>query len=203
MLGIVTEVTVKLLPQAGVRARCSWRFDDVEARAMRWRRSSRAGIIPAGLEMMDQPAIAGGRGFRARRLRLDADAVLLVEPDGTPTRSTTIAERSTAIAARERRDASCGSHERGASACVLGRPQERVPRGRAASAPTTTAWMARSRARSCREVLGAIAADGGRSTACAVANVFHAGDGNLHPLILFDANVPGELERAEGSAPRS
>ncbi len=85
---------------------------------------------------------------------------------------------------------------RGGAAAVLGRAQGGVSRRSAASRPTTTAWTAPSRARKLPQVLAGMR-ELSEKYGLRVANVFHAGDGNLHPLILYDANKPGELERAE------
>ena len=79
---------------------------------------------------------------------------------------------------------------------VLGRAQSRVSRRSAASRPITTAWTARSRA-SASPKCCARSPSSRRKYGLRCANVFHAGDGNLHPLILYDANKPGELERTE------
>ena len=94
------------------------------------------------------------------------------------------------------------SQGRGAAAAVLVGPQGGVSRRSAASRPTTTASTARFRARALPRVLRADRRAGRRSTACACANVFHAGDGNLHPLILFDANKPGDTERTDAFGDR-
>ena len=127
---------------------------------------------------------------------LDVEALLIVELDGPRPKSSTCSSASQTIAQRLPRDCDARSRHRKRSGCCSGRAARPRSRPSAASRPTTTAWTAPSRARSCRAC----------SRACArcrtryglrVANVFHAGDGNLHPLILYDANKPGELERAE------
>ena len=145
---------------------------------------------------MDRPAIHAVEEFVHAGYPLDVEALLIVELDGPAAEVDHLLERVEAIA-RE-----CGSTDLprldlgGRAAAVLGRPQGRVPGGRAHlaglllhgrhhPARASCRWCSSARA-SCRSNYG-----------LRVANVFHAGDGNLHPLILYDANKPGELERTE------
>ena len=164
-------------------------------RARRSARSSRAGIIPAGLEMMDQAATRAVEQFVHADYPLDAAAVLLVESDGTPRGSRGgdggDPARADASPARPR---SASRRTRRSACCSGPGARRRFPRS-AASRPTTTASTARSRARRCRTCCAQIAALVAANSGCRCANVFHAGDGNLHPLILFDANKPGEVEQ--------
>ena len=98
--------------------------------------------------------------------------------------------------ARLRRDRRAASRPRRRSGCCSGPGARRRSRRSGASRPTTTAWTAPSRAPSCRWCCARMR-ELSEQYGLRVANVFHAGDGNLHPLILYDANKPGELERAE------
>ena len=146
--------------------------------------------------MMDRPAIHAAEAFVDAGYPLDAEALLIVELDGAAGRGRPSDREGRGDRPRPSRRLAPGQPRRGRAARLLGRAQGRVPGGRAASRPIITAWTARSRAAGwprccagsarCREKHG-----------LRVANVFHAGDGNLHPLILYDANEPGEIERAE------
>ena len=165
-------------------------------RARASRRSSRPGIMPAGMEMMDGPAIHAAEAFVDVGYPLDVEALLIVELDGPAVEVDLPVGRVARIARANGAKYERASSRASASGSRSGPAARRRSRPSAASAPTTTAWTARFRAASCR-------ACSARSPRCRsafglrVANVFHAGDGNLHPLILYDANVPGELDRAE------
>src|SRR6266567_4022632 len=154
-----------------------------------------AGIIPGGMEMMDGPAIRATEEFVHAGYPLDVEALLIVELDGPQAEVDHLLERVSAIAQ------GCGA----ANLRVSNSEQERLTfwAGRKAAFPAVgrispdyycmdgTIPRARlpqvlKRMRELSETYG-----------LAVANVFHAGDGNLHPLILYDANKPGELERTE------
>ena len=144
--------------------------------------------------MMDQAATRAVEQFVHANYPLDAAAILLVEV-GRHTRGGGRGDGGhPPRAGSKRRHRDPRVEGRGAAAALLVRPQGGVSRGRDASRPTTTASTARSRARRCRACC-ARSPRGRRSTGLPCANVFHAGDGNLHPLILFDANKPGETER--------
>ena len=154
-----------------------------------------AGIIPGGMEMMDRPAIHAVEEFVHAGYPLDVEALLIVELDGPAAEvdhligsrrkdRARLRALSTARLARPRR-----------SGCCSGRGARRRFRRWGAFHPTTTAWTAPFRARKLPLVLHAHEGDVGANTGLRVANVFHAGDGNLHPLILYDANKPGELEQ--------
>ena len=165
---------------------------------MRQPTSSRAGIIPGGMEMMDRPAIHAVEEFVHAGYPLDVEALLIVELDGPQAEVDHLIER-----VDDDRHAQCGavtcrvSTIGGGAAAVLGRPQGGVSGGRAHLARLSTAWTAPSRARELPAGAQAHARAVATHYGLRVANVFHAGDGNLHPLILYDANKPGELERAE------
>ncbi|MBT0963203.1 FAD-linked oxidase C-terminal domain-containing protein [Denitromonas iodatirespirans] len=195
MLAVVTEITVKLTPKP-LFAQCVLAaFDDVIKAGDAVAAVIAAGIIPAGLEMMDQPATEAVEAFVHAGYPLDAAAILLCESDGTP-------EEVEEEIARVR--AVLETH--GATEIRVSRDEAERLRfwaGRKAAFPAAGRISAdyycmdgtipRKRL---GEMLTAI--QGMESTyGLRCINVFHAGDGNLHPLVLFDANVPGELERAE------
>jgi len=154
-----------------------------------------AGIIPGGMEMMDRPAIHAAEAFVKVGYPLDAEALLIVELDGPRAEVDYLISRIELIARDHRATEIRPSHDeaerlafwsgRKAAFPAVGRISPdyycmdgTIPRARLAEVLT------RIRALSERHGL-------------AVANVFHAGDGNLHPLVLYDANKPGETERAE------
>ncbi|THF60486.1 FAD-linked oxidase C-terminal domain-containing protein [Pseudothauera rhizosphaerae] len=195
MLAVVTEVTVKLTPKP-VLAQCVLAaFDDVIKAGDAVAAIIAAGIIPAGLEMMDQPATAAVEEFVHAGYPLGAKAILLCESDGTPEE---VAEEIARV--RAVLEASGATEIR-----VSGSEAERLKfwAGRKAAFPAAgrispdyfcmDGTIPRKRL---GEMLEAIQAMEGKYGLRCI-NVFHAGDGNLHPLILFDANRPGETERAE------
>ena len=195
MLAVVTEVTVKLTPKPQLAQCVLAAFDDVIKAGEAVAEIIAAGIIPAGLEMMDQPATAAVEQFVHAGYPLDAKAILLCESDGTPEEVAEEIERVRAVL-----EAS------GATEIRVSRDEaERMKfwAGRKAAFPAAgrispdyycmDGTIPRKRL---GEMLTAIQEmEGKHGLRC--INVFHAGDGNLHPLILFDANQEGELERAE------
>ena len=198
LLGIATAITVKLLPKPQL-ARCAMAaFDDIVKAGAAVGGIIAAGIIPAGLEMMDKPATHAVEAFVRAGYNLDAQAILLVESDGTPEEvadeialieevlrdagaveirvSTSEAERLKFWAGRKAAFPAVGRISPDYY-CIDGTiPRRALPRVLASIEAMTQEFDLRC------------------------ANVFHAGDGNLHPLILFDANVPGELARTEAFA---
>jgi len=194
LLAMITEVTVKLTPKPELAQVVIASFDDVRKAGDAVASIIAAGIIPAGLEMMDKKAIHAVEPYVNAGYDMDAEAILLCESDGTPEevaeeigRMTAVLERSGAAGIRvsqneaERLKFWAG---RKAAFPAVGRltpdylcMDGTIPRKRLA------------------EMLEAIAALSGKY-ALRCANVFHAGDGNLHPLIMYDANQPGELDRA-------
>lgn len=194
MLGIVVEATVKLLPVPERVQVILAAFDDIEAAGGAVGEIIAAGIVPAGLEMMDRLAIQAAEDFvHAGYPRVEA--VLLCEVDGTESEVDAAARRVRKILT------GCGAHD----VRTATEPEERALlwKGRKAAFPavgrlapdyycmdgTIPRKHLPAVLRRIREL-----SDEYRLP---VANVFHAGDGNLHPLILYDANRPGELERAE------
>ncbi|MCB1774201.1 MAG: FAD-binding protein [Gammaproteobacteria bacterium] len=195
MLGVVVEVTVKLLPIPQRAQVAMAAFDDVETAGQAVADLIAAGILPAGLEMMDNPSLRAAEDFVHAGYPTDAAAILLCEVDGGNEEVSEdiakVRQRLLDSGADEVRTASDDSERarfwagRKAAFPAVGRispdyycmdgtiPRKHLPR-----------------------VLREIARYSDES-GLRVANVFHAGDGNLHPLILYDANNPGELELAE------
>ncbi len=195
LLGVITEVTVKLLPKPQIAKVLLAAFDSVEAAGRAVADIIAAGIIPGGLEMMDNLAIRAAEDFIHAATGGPPRPSCCASWTAWKPMSTTIASGCARCWNRPA-PARCAWPGTRPSACVSG-PGARTPSRRWGACPrTTTAWTAPFPAASCRGWLRGIArlAD---EHQLRVANVFHAGDGNMHPLILFDANQPGELERAE------
>jgi glycolate oxidase len=195
LLGVVVEVTVKLLPKPETAKVLLASFDRVENAARAVGDIIGAGIIPAGLEMMDNLAIRAAEDFVHVGYPIDAAAMLLCELDGVEADVT-----AQCAHVREVLDAA------GATDIRLARDDEERRRfwaGRKNAFPAVGrvspdyyCMDGTIPKRALAQVLEEIAALS-RQFGLQVANVFHAGDGNMHPLILFDANRPGETERAE------
>lgn len=195
LLGVVTEVTVRILKKPEAARALLIGFPTSEAAGQCVADIIGAGIIPGGMEMMDRPAIHAAEDFVRAGYPLDVEALLIVELDGPGPEIDHLIGQVEAIAARN-----------GSTACRISTSEEErlaFWAGRKAAFPAVgrispdyycmdgtiprkelPKVLAGMRAMSERYGLG-------------VANVFHAGDGNLHPLILYDANRPGELEKAE------
>jgi glycolate oxidase len=195
LLGVVTEVTVRILPKPpGARALLLG-FASNEGAGNCVADIIGAGIIPGGMEMMDRPAIHAAEDFVHAGYPRDVEALIIVELDGCAPEIDHLIARVEEIARRNE----------AVSCRVSGSESERLAfwAGRKAAFPAVGRIspdyycmdgtiprralpyvLSRMREMSDRQGLR-------------VANVFHAGDGNLHPLILYDANNPGELERAE------
>ena len=197
MLGIVVEATVRLVPLPERVELVMAAFDDVGRCADAVGRIVASGIVPAGLEMMDGLAHQGRRGVRA--LRLPAGRLRPAPLRTRRPRRTTSRRRSSA------RHARCSTRCGATSVRVAADAAERARMwsGRKSAfpavgrlAPDYYCMDGTIPRRHLATVLGRIEAMS-REAGLPVANVFHAGDGNLHPLILFDAGRPGELERAE------
>jgi len=195
MLFVVTEATVKLLPKPQCARVIMASFDEVEQAGNAVAAVIAAGIIPAGLEMMDKPATRAVEQFVGAGYDLDAAAILLCESDGTP------AEVEHEIARMEAVLTTAGAVRLAVSRDEAERL--RFWSGRKAAFPAVgrispdyycmDGTIPRKRL---GEVLNFIA-EMEKKYALRCPNVFHAGDGNLHPLILFDASRPDELERTE------
>lgn len=195
LLGVVTEVTVRILPKPETARALLIGFPSSEAAGDAVAGVIADGIIPGGMEMMDAPAIKAAEEFVRAGYPLDVEALLIVELDGPEAEVDHLIERVRAIA-----------EEKGAVSIRVSQSEEERNSfwaGRKAAFPAIgrispdyycmdgtiprnqlPTVLSRMRELSEKHGLG-------------VANVFHAGDGNLHPLIMYDANKPGELERAE------
>jgi len=195
MLGVVTAITVRLLPIPVSAKTVLAGFDDVEKAADSVAKLIAAGVIPAGLEMMDNPAIQAAEDFSEAGYPRDAAAILICEVDGTEaevdrqielTRSVFEIEGATEIqvsATEQERQRFWSGRKNAFPAvgrispdyyCIDGTiPRQQLGRVLAGITELSSTYGLR------------------------VANVFHAGDGNLHPLILYDGAQPGEFERTE------
>ncbi len=195
MLGIVTEVTVKLVPKPAVAQVVMASFDDVITAGNAVASIIAAGIIPAGLEMMDRTSVRMVEPFVRAGYDTDAAAILLCEADGTALEVAEEIERMKAVF-------------EGAGATAIAVSQSEAERMRFWSG-RKNAFPAAGRIspdyycmdgtiprKQLARVLKGIE-EMETSFGLRCSNVFHAGDGNMHPLILFDANQPGEFDRAE------
>ena len=195
LLAVVVEVTVRLLPSPEVAQVVMAGFDNVAAAGDAVAAIISAGIIPAGLEMMDRLAIKAAEDFAKAGYPRDAEALLLCEVDGTREEVT---QHSAKIESLFR--------EMGASSLVVSQSEAQralLWKGRKSAFPAVgrlapdyycmDGTIPRSQV---SRVLTEITRLSEHYN-LAVANVFHAGDGNLHPLILFDASDPREIQRAE------
>ena len=196
MLGVVVEATVRLKPLPERVELLMAAFDDVRRCADAVGRIIASGIVPAGLEMMDAPAIRAAEAFVRCGYPTDAAALLLCELDGLAARRGARPAGRRGAAARLRRDHRCGSPTDAAERLRMwsGRKSAFPAVGRLA--PDYFCMDGTIPRRHLADVLERIG-EMSRAAGLPVANVFHAGDGNLHPLILFDAGRPGEIERAE------
>ena len=195
LLGVVTEVTVRILPKPAAARALLVGFPSTEDAGACVAAVIGAGIIPGGMEMMDRPAIHAAEAFVRVGYPLDVEALLIVELDGPPAEIEHLIGKVEAIARDHHATTIRTSGDdaerlafwsgRKAAFPAVGRISPdyycmdgTIPRGRLAEVLSRM-----------RELSG--------QYGLRVANVFHAGDGNLHPLILYDANKPGEIERAE------
>ncbi|MBW7900883.1 MAG: FAD-binding protein [Rhodocyclaceae bacterium] len=194
LLAVITEVTVKLTPKPELAQVVLAYFDDVQKAGNAVADVIAAGIIPGGLEMMDKPATHAVEPYVKAGYDLEAEAVLLCESDGTPAEVAEEIERMKAVLEKS-----------GATSLVVSRDEAERLRfwaGRKAAFPAVgritpdylcmDGTIPRKRLAEMLEAIADLSAKYGLRC----ANVFHAGDGNLHPLIMYDANQPGELERA-------
>ncbi|MDP9691352.1 UNVERIFIED_ORG: glycolate oxidase [Pseudomonas mohnii] len=195
MLGVVTEVTVKLLPKPQVARVLLASFDSVEKAGRAVGDIIAAGIIPGGLEMMDNLSIRATEDFIHAGYPVDAAAILLCELDGVEADVQDDCERVDAVlkgAGATHVRLACDEAER--ARFWAGRKNAFPAVGRIS--PDYYCMDGTIPRRELPKVLHGIT-ELSEKYGLRVANVFHAGDGNMHPLILFDANQPGELERAE------
>ncbi|WEK46279.1 MAG: FAD-linked oxidase C-terminal domain-containing protein [Candidatus Andeanibacterium colombiense] len=195
LLGVVTEVTLRILPQPEAARAMLIGFADVEAAGQCVADVIAAGIIPAGMEMMDRPAIHAAETFVGAGYPLDVEALLIVELDGTLAECDHLIAEVEAIALKnEAASMRISQDEEERAVFWAGRKAAFPAVGRIA--PDYYCMDGTIPRKRLREVLERIG-EYSREFGLEVANVFHAGDGNLHPLILYDANRPGELDRAE------
>jgi glycolate oxidase len=195
MLAVATEVTVRLIPKPLV-ARCIMAsFDDVRHAGDAVASIIAAGIIPAGLEMMDKPMTAAVEDFVHAGYDLDAAAILLCESDGTPEEvEEEIARMLDVLAGSGAKRMEVSRDEAQRLKFWSGRKNAFPASGRIS--PDYMCMDSTIPRKRLAEMLLAISAlEITHGLRC--VNVFHAGDGNLHPLILFDANDPDQLHRAE------
>lgn len=198
MLAVTVEAAVRLVPRPQTAQVIMASFDTVESAGQAVAEVIAAGLIPAGLEMMDQPATRAVEEFVHAGYDLDAAAILLCESDGTPEE---VAEEMTRMKAV--------LSQAGATQLRVSANEEERSRfwaGRKAAFPAVgrispdyycmDGTIPRKRL---GEILRFIA-EMEKKYDLRCPNVFHAGDGNLHPLILFDANEPDQLQRTEAFA---
>jgi glycolate oxidase len=195
LLGVVTEITVKLLPRPESAQVVLAAFDDVGNAGQAVANVIAAGIIPAGMEMMDQPATLAVEPFVNAGYPTDAAGILLVESDGTHEEVADEIRRIEDIMTQS------GAH-------IVRTSRDEAERlklwaGRKAAFPAVGRLSPDyycmdgtiPRKRLAEVLRGITAMEKKYELRC--ANVFHAGDGNLHPLILYDANDASQLKRAE------
>jgi len=193
LLGIMIEITVKLTPTPQLARVVMAAYDSVRDCANAVADIIKAGIIPAGLEMMDKFAIEAAEGFAKVGYPLDAQALLLCELDGT--QAQVQVELDTVLKVLS-----------GASTLKVSESEEErlnLWKGRKSAFPAVgrlspdyycmDGTIPRRHLADMLEKINKLS----QKYQLRVANVFHAGDGNLHPLILYDANIDGELERTE------
>ena len=194
-LGIVTEVTVRILraPEGSRAMLAAFTSNAIAGACVDAIIGS--GIIPVALEFMDRPAIHACEAFAHAGYPLDAEAMLIIEVEGNAAEQDAMLERISAIC-REFAPISLKISQNAAESAAIwkGRKGAFGAIGRISpdylcmdgTIPTSTLPVVLAR-------IEALSADYGLK----VANIFHAGDGNLHPLIMFDANQPGQMQQAE------
>lgn len=195
LLGVVTEVTVRLLPKPETQRALLIGFPSSEAGGNCVAQVIASGIIPGGMEMMDRPAITAAEDFIHAGYPADCEALLIVELDGPEAEVDHLIEEVRQIA-----------ENLGASSLRISQSEEERAMfwaGRKAAFPAVgrlspdyycmDGTIPRNKLPHVLSEMTKMSKHYGLG----VANVFHAGDGNLHPLIMYDANNPGELEKAE------
>ena len=195
MLGVIVEVTVRLLPVPERAQVILAAFDDVERAGLAVSAIISAGVIPGGLEMMDKLAIRAAEEFVHAGYPVDAEAILLCELDGTNEEvSEQIAQVRALLKQSGATEVRTAKDEQERAVFWKGRKAAFPAVGRLS--PDYYCMDGTIPRKALPDVLREIA-ELSKEYELPVANVFHAGDGNLHPLILYDANKPGELERTE------
>lgn len=195
MLGVVTEVTVKLIPKPLLARVIMASFDDVVKGGNAVAGVIAAGIIPAGLEMMDKISSRMVEPFAQAGYDIDAEAILLCESDGMPEEvEEEIARMTEVLKASGATAIAVSGSEAERLKFWSGRKNAFPAAGRIS--PDYYCMDGTIPRKHLAQVLLRIA-EMGQRYGLRCANVFHAGDGNLHPLILFDANREDEFQRAE------
>jgi glycolate oxidase len=195
LLGVVTEVTVRILKKPSTARALLVGFGSSEAAGTCVAEVIGAGIIPGGMEMMDNPAINAAEDFVAAGYPRDAAALLIVELDGPEVEVDYLIERVRDVAeANGATSLRVSENEDERNAFWAGRKNAFPAVGRIS--PDYMCMDGTIPRKMLPEILRRMSALSEKH-GLRVANVFHAGDGNLHPLILFDANQPGQLETAE------
>jgi len=195
MLGMVVEVVVRLLPQPDVARVLMAAFDSIEKAGNAVAGVIAAGVIPAGFEMMDQAAIIAAEDFVKAGYPSDAAAMLLCELDGTGEEvDAQLAKVETLLVHAGATEIRLAKDEEERMKFWSGRKNAFPAMGRIS--PDYYCMDGTIPRRELGKVLGRIS-QLSEKYGLRVANVFHAGDGNLHPLILYDANKPGEFAKAE------
>lgn len=195
LLGVVTEVTVRILPTPQTQRALLVGFPSVESAGACVANVIAGGTVPAAMEIMDRPAIHAAEAFVQVGYPLDVEALLIVELDGSPAEVDHLIEVVRAVA-----DASgavsirASSDETERKAFWAGRKAAFPAIGRIS--PDYYCMDGTIPRRTLPTVLARIEALS-KEYGLGVANVFHAGDGNLHPLVLYNADNPGELDKAE------
>jgi glycolate oxidase len=195
MLGIVTEITVRLLPKPMTAKALLAAFDEIKQAGDAVAAVISSGIVPAGLEMMDNPAIRATEEYAACGYPIDATSILICELDGTASEVSQQVERVTHLL-----------FEKGAREVRTSRSEEERLKfwsGRKNAFPAMgrispdyyciDGTIPRHQVGNVLKEISSLSEKYGLR----VANVFHAGDGNLHPLILYDASQPDEFRRTE------
>ncbi len=193
LLGVIVEITVKLTPTPQLARVVMAAYDSVRECANAVADIIKAGIIPAGLEMMDKFAIEAAEGFAQVGYPLDAEALLLCEVDGTEAQVQAELDQVLKILSGAS-SLKVSNNEAERLALWKGRKSAFPAVGRLA--PDYYCMDGTIPRRHLADMLEKIN-ELSKQYKLRVANVFHAGDGNLHPLILYDANIPGEIERTE------
>ncbi len=195
MLGIVTEVTVKLIPKAQTAQVIMASFDDVVKGGNAVANIIAAGIIPAGLEMMDKTSTRMVEPFVKAGYDMDAEAILICESDGTLDEVAEEIERMSQVLQLAGATSMTVSQNEDERLRIWSGRKNAFPAAGRISPDYYCMDGTIPRKHLAQVLIGIAAMEVKYGLRC--ANVFHAGDGNLHPLILFDANQPGQFHQAE------
>lgn len=195
MLAVTTEVTVKLVPKPQLARAIMASFDDIRKAGDAVAAVIAAGILPAGLEMMDKPMTAAVEDYVHAGYDLSAAAILLCESDGTPEEVAEEIDRMSELLRRHGATAIAVSKDEAERLKFWSGRKNAFPASGRISPDYMCMDSTIPRKRLADMLLAIQAMEKKYQLRC--CNVFHAGDGNLHPLILFDANDPDQLHRCE------